>query len=84
MPPVVRFRFLLVLLYAAYLAYAGLFFLLAPWSDVWTMLVIRLPLPAAVVLGHPLVKGVISGFGVLHFVVAFAEATTGLRSKTEQ
>lgn len=77
-------RFLLVLLYATYLAYAGLFFLLAPWTEIWTMLVIRLPVQPAAFLGDPSVKGMISAFGLLHFVVALIEATTGLRSKSER
>lgn len=76
-------RFLLLLVYATYLAYAGLFFLLAPWSEIWTLLVMRLPVTLAAFLGHPSVKGVISAFGLLHFVLAFWEATTGLRQKRE-
>jgi hypothetical protein len=83
MPSVFRARFFLLLLYATYLAYAGLFFLLAPWSEIWTILVIRLPLPLAAALGQPWVRGVISAFGVLHFVLAIIEATTGLRPKSE-
>ncbi|MEN8163853.1 MAG: hypothetical protein ABFS37_06975 [Acidobacteriota bacterium] len=75
-------RFLLLLLYATYLSYAGLFFLLAPWTEIWTMLVMRLPVPLASFLGHPAVKGMISAFGLLHFGLAFIEAATGLRSKT--
>lgn len=81
MRPVRFARFLLLLLYATYLAYAGLFFLLAPWTDIWTALVMRLPLPLAAVLGHPSVKGMISTFGLLHFLLAVFEATVGLRPK---
>ncbi len=77
-------RFLLVLVYATYLAYAGLFFLLAPWTEIWTMLVIRLPVQPAAFLGDPSVKGMISAFGLLHFVMAVIEATTGLRNKSER
>jgi len=77
-------RFLLVLMYATYLAYAGLFFLLAPWTEIWTMLVMRLPVQVAGFLGDPSVKGMISTFGLLHFVVALIEATTGLRKKSER
>ncbi len=74
-------RFLLLLLYATYLSYAGLFFLLVPWTEIWTMLVMRLPVLLAAFLGHPSVKGMISAFGLLHFILAFVEAATGLRSK---
>ncbi len=76
-------RFLLVLVYATYLAYAGLFFLLAPWSEIWTMLVIRLPVQPAAFLGDPSIRGMISAFGLLHFVMAFVEATSGLRHRSE-
>ncbi len=80
MPSVLRPRFFLLLLYATYLAYAGLFFLLAPWTEAWTTLVMRLPLPIAVVLSHPALKGMISTFGLLHFLLALVDGTIGLRS----
>ncbi len=84
MPPVALARFLLLVLYATYLAYAGLFFLLGPWSEIWTILVVRLPLPLATVLGQPWFRGMISAFGAMHFVLAVFEATTGLRAKSDQ
>ncbi len=84
MPPVPLIRSLLLLLYATYLAYAGLFFLLVPWSEIWIILVMRLPFPIAVVLGHPSTKGMLSAFGLLHFVLALYEAVKGLRPKAHQ
>ncbi len=84
MPAVPLTRFLLVLLYATYLAYAGLFFLLVPWTEIWTVLVMRLPFPIAVVLGHPSVKGMLSAFGLLHFILAIFEGATGLRPKPQR
>ncbi len=72
-------RFTLLILYGTYLAYAGLFFLVAPWTELWTLLVIRLPALPAVVLGNPAVRGMISAFGLLHFGLAALESVRGLR-----
>jgi len=84
MPAVPLARFLLLLLYATYLAYAGLFFLLVPWTEIWTIFVMRLPLPIAVVLGHSSVKGMLSAFGLFHFILAAIEGTIGLRPKAQR
>ncbi|RLE28173.1 MAG: hypothetical protein DRJ65_00445 [Acidobacteria bacterium] len=84
MAPVPLARFLLLLLYATYLAYAGLFFLLVPWTEIWTIFVMRLPFPIAVVLGHPSTKGMLSAFGLLHFILAVFEGATGLRLKARR
>lgn len=78
MPAVRITRFLVVLLYATYLAYAGSFFLFMPWSELWTVIALRLPSPYGPLLGHPAVRGLFSGFGVLHFIVAALEIAGGL------
>lgn len=77
---VVLGRFVLLILYASYLTYAGLFFLVAPWSQLWGTIVVRFPVGIALFLGHPFVKGAISAFGLLHFALAAVEALGGLRS----
>lgn len=71
--PVRITRFLGLVLYASYLIYAGLFFLLSPWSSVWPLLMMRLPIHWATVFDSPATRGLISGIGVLHFVMAALE-----------
>ena len=71
-------RFLLYLLYATYLTYAGLLFLVVPWSPVWTRIVINLqPSLLADILGMPAVRGGLSGFGLLHLLFALFEMKSG-------
>jgi len=75
--PVRLIRFLLILIYASYLAYAGIIFLLLPWSGIWTMAMEKLPASFAIPLGHPALRGMISAFGLLHFLVALSEIRIG-------
>lgn len=74
-------HFFTALLYGTYLAYAGLLFLLVPWSHLWSALVVRLPPFPAGVLGAPGVRGAISAFGLLHFLVAALEIKNALTDK---
>jgi hypothetical protein len=62
-----------------YLCAAGWFFILAPWSRFWGVVVVpRVPLALIPLVDSPVLRGALSGFGALHFVAAFvwlAEAT---------
>lgn len=62
-----------MLLYASYLTYAGLIFLLLPWSTLWALALEKLPVALAIPLGRPALRGMLSAFGLLHFIVAFNE-----------
>lgn len=61
-----------------YLALAGWVCVLVPWSQHWLVLVWSLPPSWARVFAHPACRGALSGFGVLHFLVAMT-----LTSRTE-
>jgi hypothetical protein len=67
-------RLVLVGLYAGYLIHVGLAMLLLPWTAVWTELVLRLPGAVAAVAASPSFRGALSAFGLLHIVLAAAEA----------
>jgi hypothetical protein len=62
-------RFLLIVLYMGYLVNAGLMLILLPWSRAWGILLTRLPPATATLLDSPLIRGVLSAFGVLHFIL---------------
>jgi hypothetical protein len=66
-------RYLAVLGVVTYLCAAGWFLVLAPWSRVWLALVVaQAPWPIMGVLENAAVRGALSGFGVIHFGVAYA------------
>lgn len=55
-----------------YLCAAGWFFVLAPWSRFWGVVIVpRVPLTLVPLLDSPALRGALSGFGVLHFLAAF-------------
>ena len=63
-----------------YLCAAGWFFVLAPWSRFWGIVVVpRVPLPLIPWLDSPALRGALSGFGALHFLAAFSWLTTAAR-----
>jgi hypothetical protein len=54
-----------------YLCFAGWFFILAPWSDFWRLLVVpNAPWWLLHALDNPGFRGALAGFGVLHFPIA--------------
>jgi len=55
--------------FVLYCIEAGVLLLLAPWSTSWDRTVIRVPsLAVQGVLAHPLLRGAVSGFGLVHLV----------------
>jgi hypothetical protein len=61
----VMFRILFIL----YCFEAGLFLVAAPWFTVWARTLGQLPLgPLYAVTVHPVFRGAVSGFGLVHFV----------------
>ena len=67
-------RFLGIILYATYLIHVGLLLTLAPWSPLWGQVLTWLPHPWNAWLALPAVKGALTGTGVLHLLLAAAEA----------
>ncbi len=73
MPGLPSWRAVIVLAAVFYLCAAGWFFVLAPWSRFWAMAVVpRVPLSLIPWIDSPAFRGALSGFGVLHFLVAFS------------
>lgn len=67
-----------------YCVTVGSVLLVAPWSAGWNVLVGHLPPPALAILGHPLVRGGVSGFGLVHFVWGVHDLTALVRADLEQ
>jgi hypothetical protein len=58
------------LFFALYCLEAGLFFVIVPWTRVWTMNpLLHENLALAVWADNPFVRGFISGFGVIHLLI---------------
>ena len=57
-------RFVFVL----YCTAVGVVLLLAPWTPGWDQMVAYLPYSGLRVLGQPLLRGALSGFGLVHLV----------------
>ena len=56
-----------------YLCAAGWFLVLAPWSRMWLGVVVgQAPWWIMGALANPTLRGALSGFGVIHFGVAYA------------
>jgi hypothetical protein len=65
---------------AIYLTAAGWFFILAPWNEFWTALIVHgAPWWMAPFLASPALRGALGGFGVLHFAVAYTWLEDSLR-----
>ncbi|MDP9360647.1 MAG: hypothetical protein M3P29_04255 [Acidobacteriota bacterium] len=58
------------LFFALYCLEAGLFFIIVPWTRVWSMNWVLHATPALMLLsGNPFVRGFVSGFGVAHLLI---------------
>ena len=62
-----------MIVYVGYLVHVGLLLMLVPWTDLWSALILTLPLRLALVLDSPAVRGAISAFGFLHLMLVVTE-----------
>jgi hypothetical protein len=63
-------RVSVALFFALYCLEAGLFFIVVPWTRVWSMNPILQSSPALMLLaGNGFLRGFVSGFGVVHLLV---------------
>lgn len=69
------FRFIFVL----YCTTVGVVLLLAPWTAGWDRMVAVMPHPALRLLGIPLLRGALSGFGLIHLVWGVHDLSAFLR-----
>ncbi|HEY0141540.1 MAG TPA: hypothetical protein VGF48_11645 [Thermoanaerobaculia bacterium] len=72
------------LFFALYCLEAGLFFTIVPWTRVWTLNPL---LHSSLTLGmwadNPFVRGLISGFGIVHLIIGIRDVRRFMRERKE-
>ena len=72
----------LPLFYALYCLEAGLFFTVVPWTKVWTLNpLLHGDLAIGLWADNPYVRGLVSGFGVVHLIVGARELVRLVRAR---
>jgi hypothetical protein len=62
------------LFFALYCLEAGLFFLIVPWTRLWTLNpLLHSTATLAMMAANPFVRGFVSGLGVVHLLIAFKD-----------
>src|SRR6266550_5767209 len=62
------------LFFALYCLEAGLFFLIVPWTRLWTFNPLLHSSEAlTLIAGNPFVRGFVSGFGVVHLIIGIKD-----------
>jgi hypothetical protein len=57
--------------FALYCVEAGLFFLIVPWTRMWTLNpLLHSSATLSMLAGNPFIRGFVSGFGVVHLLIA--------------
>lgn len=69
------FRFVFIL----YCTTVGVVLLLAPWTPGWDRMVALLPISELRVLSVPMLRGALSGFGLVHLVWGIHDLSAFLR-----
>ena len=58
------------LFFALYCLEAGLFFVILPWTRLWTLNpLLHTNVTMSLFAGDPFVRGFVSGFGVVHLII---------------
>jgi hypothetical protein len=74
-----RFQGLLRAFFIIYCMEAGFFLLFGPWSPGWDRTVLLLPsAPLRHLMLHPVFRGAVSGFGLVHLVWSMHDLTDSL------
>ncbi|HUJ15370.1 MAG TPA: hypothetical protein VL284_16405 [Thermoanaerobaculia bacterium] len=62
------------LFFALYCLEAGLFFIVVPWTKLWTLNpLLHSHATITMLAGNPFVRGFVSGFGVVHLIIGIRE-----------
>jgi len=62
------------LFFALYCLEAGLFFLIVPWTRLWTLNpLLHHDAAMTLIAGNPFVRGLVSGFGVVHLIIGIRD-----------
>ncbi|MEA2326847.1 MAG: hypothetical protein QOE68_1806 [Thermoanaerobaculia bacterium] len=73
------------LFFALYCLEAGLFFIVVPWTRVWSMNPILQASPDLLLLaGNPFVRGFVSGFGVVHLLIGIKDVLRFAQDRRER
>ena len=57
--------------FALYCVEAGFFFLIVPWTRMWTLNpLLHSTAALSMFVGNPYIRGFVSGFGVVHLLIA--------------
>ena len=68
--PLYNPRVSIALFFALYCIEAGLFFIVVPWTHLWTMNpLLQSNASLAVLATNPFLRGFVSGFGVIHIII---------------
>lgn len=72
------------LFFALYCLEAGLFFTIVPWTRVWTLNPL---LHSSLAIGfwadNPFVRGLISGFGLVHLIIGVRDVIRFIRERKQ-
>lgn len=64
----------LPLFFALYCLEAGLFFIVVPWTRLWTVNpLLHSTMTLSLVAANPFVRGFVSGFGVVHLIIGIKD-----------
>ena len=64
----------IALFFALYCVEAGLFFVVVPWTHLWTMNPLLQSEPSLMLLAtNPFLRGFVSGFGVVHLIIGIKD-----------
>jgi hypothetical protein len=67
----IRFLMSVPLFFALYCIEAGLFFLIVPWTRMWTFNpLLHSTATLSMFASNPFIRGFVSGFGVVHLMIA--------------
>jgi hypothetical protein len=74
-----RIQGLLRVFFIVYCMEAGFFLLFGPWNPGWDRIALGMPSPALRALFlHPLLRGAVSGFGLVHLVWSMHDLTEAI------
>jgi hypothetical protein len=60
--------------FALYCLEAGLFFVVVPWTRLWTLNpLLHRNMSVSMLAGNPFVRGFVSGFGVVHLLIGIKD-----------
>ena len=70
------------LFFALYCLEAGLFFLIVPWTTIWTLNpLLHGNLSIGMMADNPFVRGFVSGVGLLHLIVGVRDLVRFVRER---